>query len=81
MRGAVRPVPGPEELDAEVVLELAHPVRECRLGQIEVRGGAMEAAALGDGEKGFDAEEVDTHGPPDGRGGRRKSMQESLDIR
>ncbi len=38
-----------EELDAELVLEPAHLVRERRLGDVELLGGAGEVAMPGDG--------------------------------
>ena len=50
-----------QEPDPEILLELAHPVAERRLRQVEMRGRELEAAALGDGDEGVQAEKVDPH--------------------
>src|ERR1700722_2737006 len=42
-----------KELDAELVLELAHAMADRGLRQIQVRGRALEAAALRDAEEGL----------------------------
>ncbi len=50
-----------QEPDAEILLELAHPVAERRLRQVEMGGRELEAAALRDGDEGVQAEKVDPH--------------------
>ena len=54
-----------EQLDAELVLELAHAMADRGLRQVEVRGGLLEAAALRDAEESLQAEKVDAHGRGD----------------
>jgi hypothetical protein len=50
-----------EQLDPELLLELAHAVADRGLRQVEVRGGTLEAAALRDAQEGLQAEEIDAH--------------------
>ncbi len=50
-----------DQLDAELVLELAHAMADRGLRQVEMRGRLSEAAALRDAQKGLQAEEVDSH--------------------
>src|SRR5262249_36049231 len=50
-----------EQLDAELVLELAHAMADRGLRQVEGRCSALKAAALGDAEEGLQAEEIDAH--------------------
>jgi hypothetical protein len=54
-----------EQLEAELVLELAHAMADRGLRQVEVRRRPLEAAALRDAEEGLQAEEVDAHGAGD----------------
>ena len=51
-----------QELHAEILFELADPVAEGRLRQVEMRRRELEAAALGNGDEGMKAEKVDAHG-------------------
>jgi hypothetical protein len=50
-----------EQLEPEVLLELAHAVADRRLRQVEMRRRPLEAAALGNAEKGLEAEKIDAH--------------------
>ena len=50
-----------QELDAEILFQLADPVAESRLRQVQMRGRMLEAASLGDGDESMEAQEVDTH--------------------
>src|SRR5579885_731684 len=50
-----------KQLEAELLLELAHAVADRRLRQVEMRRRALEAAALGDAEKGLEAQKIDAH--------------------
>src|SRR5262245_30155285 len=50
-----------DELDAHLLLELAHAMTDRRLRQVEMRGCFSKAAALRDAEKGLQAEKVYSH--------------------
>ena len=50
-----------QELDAEILFQLADPMAESRLRQVQVSGRMLEAASLGDGDESMEAQEVDTH--------------------
>ena len=50
-----------QQRDAQLLLEFPDAVAERGLGDAQMRRRAMEAAALGDGQKGLEAEEIDTH--------------------
>src|SRR5207245_296934 len=53
-----------EQRDAEILLELLHPVAQRRLREVEMGGGAQEAAALGHAHKGLQAQKIDPHSRP-----------------
>src|SRR5215470_4715310 len=50
-----------DQLDAHLLLELAHAMTDRRLRQVEMRGRFAKAAALRDAEKGLQAEKVYSH--------------------
>ena len=66
------------ELEPEVLLELAHAVADRRLRQVEMRRRPLEAAALGNAEKGLEAEKIDAHQktPQRGRAPRLNEVHE-----
>src|SRR5262245_21196346 len=50
-----------DQLDAHLLLELAHAITDRRLRQVEMRGRFSKAAAFRDAEKGLQAEKVYAH--------------------
>src|SRR5262245_11151955 len=50
-----------DELDAHILLELAHAMTDRGLRQVEMRGRFAKAAALCNAEKGLQAEKVYSH--------------------